>query len=299
MTMLRILFVVAALVLPLAPQAAPVLFHGHGHGLSFSTDGRRLLAPSEAGLAVYQDKAWSEPSDVEGSFSGFAVTERGLYASGAPERGREPRGLIHSTDGGRSWQALALAGEADFPLLAAGYHSSVLYVLNADKNAAMPSPGIYATQDQGKSWRRAAARNLKGQIHGLAAHPRNASIIAAATEDGLYLSHNAGESFRRLDGRQPATAVAFSADGTRVRYALALAGELVESALDGRQRRAMRVPRLERDYVTCLAQNPQDGKVIAFATRRRDVYLSADGGASWRRIAAAHDAQKLDDEEGE
>jgi hypothetical protein len=51
--------------------------------------------------------------------------------------------------------------------------------------------------------------------------------------------------------------------------------------------------------VTCLAQNPQDGKVIAFATRRRDVYLSADGGASWRRIAAAHDAQKLDDEEGE
>lgn len=297
--MLRTLFVVAALALPLATQAAPQLFHGHGHGLSFSVDGKALLAPSEAGVAIYRDEAWSEPSEVEGSFSGFAVTGRGLYASGASEPRREPRGLIRSTDGGRSWQALALAGAADFPILAAGYHSNALYVFNAGKNLAMLSPGIYATQDEGKSWRRAEARNLKGQIHGLAAHPRNAAIVAAATERGLYLSDDAGASFRRLDGRQPATAVAFNADGTRVRYALALAGELMESALDGRQRRAVRLPRLERDYVTCLAQNPQDAKVVAFATRRRDVYLSADGGASWRRIAAAQDAQKLEDEESE
>lgn len=297
--MLRILFVVAALVVPLAPQAAPLLFHGHGHGLSFSVDGKALLAPSEAGIAIYRHKAWSEPSDVEGNFSGFAVTERGLYASGPSESRREPRGLIRSTDGGHSWQALALAGEADFPILASGYRSSVLYVLNAGKNSAMPSPGIYTTQDEGKSWRRAGVRNLKGQIHGLAAHPRNAAIVAAATERGLYLSDDAGESFRRLDGRQPATAVAFNADGTRVRYALALAGELMESALDGRQRRATRLPRLERDYVTCLAQSPQDANVMAFATRRRDVYLSADGGASWRRIAAAQNAQESKDEESE
>jgi photosystem II stability/assembly factor-like uncharacterized protein len=297
--MFRILFIVAALALPLSPQAAPPLFHGHGHGLSFSADGKALLAPSETGLAIHQDNAWNEPSDVEGGFSGFAVTERGLYASGAAEPGRAPRGLIRSTDGGRNWQALALAGEADFPLLAASYRSSALYVLNAGNNRAMPSPGIYATQDEGKLWRRAAARNLKGQIHGLAVHPDNASIVAAATERGLYLSDDAGESFRRLDGRQPATAVAFTADGKRVRYAFALAGELMESALDGRQRRAVRLPRLQRDYVTCLAQNPQDAKVVAFATRGRDVYLSPDGGASWRRIAAAQDAQKWDDEESE
>lgn len=289
--MFRALSVVAALALPLAPQAAPQLFHGHGHGLSFSVDGRALLAPSEAGLAIYRDGAWSEPADVEGSFSGFAVTGRGLYASGASEPGRRPRGLIRSTDGGRSWQALALAGDADFPILAAGYHSNALYVFNAGENPAMPSPGIYATRDEGRSWRRAAARNLTGQIHALAAHPGNAAIIAAATERGLYLSDDAGESFRRLDGRQPATAVAFNADGTRVRYALALAGELMESGLDGRQRRAVRLPRLERDYVTCLAQNLRDEKVVAFATRRRDVYLSADGGASWRRIAAAEELE--------
>ena len=45
------------------------------------------------------------------------------------------------------------------------------------------------------------------------------------------------------------------------------------------------MPRLKRDYVTCLAQNPKDERVLAFATRRRDVYLTSDGGLSWQLIA--------------
>ena len=52
---------IAALLFPWAAHAAPVLFHAHGHGLSFSADGAALLAPSEQGLAVYEDAAWHEP----------------------------------------------------------------------------------------------------------------------------------------------------------------------------------------------------------------------------------------------
>jgi len=33
------------------------------------------------------------------------------------------------------------------------------------------------------------------------------------------------------------------------------------------------------------------GLVLAFATRRRDIYLSADGGRSWRQIAEAGGAR--------
>jgi hypothetical protein len=126
---------------------------------------------------------------------------------------------------------------------------------------------------------------LEGEIHGLAAHPRQAGTLAVATGRGLYLSRDAGDSFLRLDGREAATAVAFDFDGKRVRYARALSNEVVESALDGRQHRALRLPRLMSDYVTCLAQNPKDERVLAFATRRRDVYLTSDGGLSWRSIA--------------
>ena len=96
----------------------------------------------------------------------------------------------------------------------------------------------------------------------------------------------------QLDGREPATAVAFDIEGKRLRYARALSNEVVETTLDGRERQALRLPRLRLDYVTCLAQSPQDERVLAFATRRRDVYLSTDGGRSWRRIAEEGDPRK-------
>lgn len=269
-------------------RAQPALFHGHGHGLSFSSDAKVLLAPSQEGLAVYEDGRWREASSTLDGFAGFSVTESIIYTSGYPASvvaRRAPLGLLRSTDGGNTWRPLALAGEADFPLLAAGYRSGALYVLNTRPNSAMPVPGIYATNDEGKTWRRSIARGLEGEIHGLAAHPRQAGTIAVASGRGLYLSRDAGESFSLLDGREMATAVSFDFDGKRVRYARALSNEVVQSALDGRERRVLRLPRLKGDYVTCLAQNPKDERMLAFATRRRDVYLTSDGGASWRLIA--------------
>ena len=278
---MKTLAFVAAALLAAAAHAAPVLFHAHGHGLSFSADGNALLAPSERGLAVYENALWTELSSSNGGFSGFAASARALYSSGHAQ----PRGLIRSSDGGASWQALALEGEADFPMLAAGYRSGAIYVLNTKPNSAMPAPGIYLTRDEGKSWRQAEARGLAGEIHGLAAHPVDPGIVAAASASGLYLSSDAGRSFRRLDARGPVTAVAFDLDGKRVRYARALASGLFESALDGRNRRALPLPKLEGDYVTCLAQNPVDERVLAVATRRREVFVTADAGASWQRIS--------------
>ncbi len=284
----------ALAVAALSLRAEPVLFHDHGHGLSFSSDGKALLAPSHAGLAVYQDNAWWEAPGSIHSFSGFSVTESAIYASGHSEPGaplRSPVGLLRSTDGGRTWQPLALAGEADLHLLAAGYRSNAIYVLNTRANSAMPAPGLYVTHDEGKRWRRAAARDLEGEIHGLTAHPRQAGTVAVATGRGLYLSRDAGESFLRLDGREPATAVAFDIEGKRLRYARALSNEVIEAGLDGGKRRALRLPPLKLDYVTCLAQNPSDERILAFATRRRDVYLTNDGGLSWRQIASEGDSR--------
>ena len=277
-----------------AAQAAPLLFHDHGHGLAFSSDGKALLAPSHGGLSVYQGDVWSEATGPILGFSGFSVAEHAIYSSGHSRPGvpaNEAVGLLRSRDGGKTWAPLApaLTGKADFRFLAAGYRSKAIYVLNAQLNPVMPERGLYVTLDEGKNWRRAAARGLEGEIHGISAHPLRADIVAAATGRGLYLSRDGGDRFTRLDGREAATAVAFDFEGKRLRYARALSNEIVEVALEGKGRKALRVPALGLDYVTCLAQNPADERAIAFATRRRDVYLSADGGASWRRIATGED----------
>lgn len=295
-TLLTVLFAAGAA----AGQAAPLLFHDHGHGLAFSSDGKVLLAPSHGGLSVYRDGTWSEVSGSIRGFSGFSVAEHAVYSSGHSRPGtpvNEAEGLLRSRDGGESWTALApaLAGKADFRLLSAGYRSNALYVLSAQNNPVMPERGLYVTLDEGRTWRRAAVRGLEDEVHGIAAHPVRPEVVAIATGRGLYLSRDGGDSFARLDRRGPVTAVAFDFDGRRLRYARALTNEIVEVALDGKARKSMRLPPLRLDYVTCLTQNPANERVIAVATRRRAVYLSSDGGASWRRIAEGEDGG-VDDE---
>jgi len=251
---------------------------------------------------VYRDGTWSEVSGSIRGFSGFSVAEHAVYSSGHSRPGipvNEAVGLLRSRDGGKSWTALApaLAGKADFRLLSAGYRSNALYVLNAQTNPVMPERGVYVTLDEGKTWRRAAARGLEDEVHGIAAHPVRPEVVAIATGRGLYLSRDGGNRFLRLDGRGPVTAVAFDFDGKRLRYARALTNEIVEVALEGKGRKVLRLPPLRLDYLTCLAQNPADERTIAVATRRRDVYLSSDGGATWRRIAEGS-LERADDESG-
>jgi hypothetical protein len=287
-------------VIAVSARGEPVLFHDHGHGLAFTSDGKALLAPSRQSFAAFRDGAWSEVPGALQGFSGFAVTERAMYSSGHSPSGATSHsrfGLLKSIDGGRTWRPISLAGEADFPLVAAGYRSNAIYVLNSRPNAAMASPGIYLSRDEGKSWRRVAARGIEGEVHGLAVHPRDDGAVAVATGRGLYLSRDAGERFQRLDGRELATGVTFDVEGRRLRYGHALSNEIVEIALDGRERGVFRLPPLGRDYVTCLAQSPSDEHVFAFATRRLDVYLTRDGGHTWRQIAREGDLRESTEKE--
>ena len=279
---------ITVIVWPLLTLAAgPVLFHEHGFGFSFTPDGTVLLAPSHEGLAVFHDGEWEEAPGVARGFSGFSITERAIYSSGHSTpgaAGSPPAGLLRSEDNGRTWATLALAGEADFHLLAAGYASGAIYVFNTSPNSAMPSAGLYVTSDEGRTWRRSATRGLEGEIHGLAAHPRDAATVAAATARGLYLSRDSGETFRRLGRRSPAGAVTFASDG-RLLSARVLSDELTETRPDGRSRRAMRLPRVPLDYVTSIAVNPANALMLAIASHRRDAYLTLDGGRTWQRIA--------------
>jgi DNA-binding beta-propeller fold protein YncE len=264
----------------------PLLFHIHG--LAFSPDGKALLAPSHTGLAVYRDDGWSEVNGPIHDFAGFSLTERAIYASGHPPAGSSlpnPLGLVKSTDLGVNWTSLALGGEADFHLLAAGYRSDAIYVLNTEPNSAMPAPGLHRSVDEGRTWRRRIALGLAGNPFGIAAHPQDAGILAVATDRGLYLSRDSGESFKRMDGRQAVTAVSFDPDGRNLHFARAIRRELVSAALDSRSRTVMRLPPIGLDYVTHIAHSPADQRMLAIATDRRHVFVTSNAGKEWRQIA--------------
>jgi hypothetical protein len=264
----------------------------HIHGLAFSPDGKALLAPSHTGLAVYRDDGWSEVNGPIHDFAGFSLTERAIYASGHPLAGSSlpnPLGLVKSTDLGVSWTPLALGGEADFHLLAAGYRSNAIYVLSAEPNSAMPAPGLHRSVDEGRTWRRRIALGLAGNPFGIAAHPTDVATLAIATDKGLYLSRDAGESFKRVGGRLAVTSVLFDLDGKVVRFTRAIRREMVAFALEGRPRGAMLLPSIGLDYVTHIAQSPVDPGVFAIATDRRHVFKTHDAGRKWRQIAKEGD----------
>jgi photosystem II stability/assembly factor-like uncharacterized protein len=261
----------------------------HVHGLAYSTDGKQLMVPSHHGLAVYHEGKWSKAPGPQHDYMGYAATKTHIYSSGHPAPGaglKNPFGLIRSKDGGATWDKLALEGESDFHLLAASWNTNAVYAWNAEKNSRMSSPGLYFTLNEGFTWQRAAAAGLSGEPRALAVHPADARTVAVAAASGIYLSNDSGASFRPVTRGEQGLAVYFALDGRELWHS-AYAGvpRLIRMELAGGKASAVALPPLPNDAVAYITQNPANPKEYAIATFERSVYISKDGGKTWRQIA--------------
>lgn len=282
-------FAMAIAVSGLAHAAEPVTLT-HVHGLSYSADGQQLLIPSHHGLAVFEGGKWRKAVGPAHDYMGFAATRDSLYSSGhpAPDSGlTNPFGLIRSGDGGKTWQSLGLQGESDFHIVATGYATNTVYVVNPAKNSRMPTRGIYRTRNDGLQWTLSQARGLTGEVRALAVHPQDGNLVAAGTDSGLYLSRNAGNDFERLYGGSQVVGLAFDLDGKSLWYG-SYAGKatLTRSTIDPNAKAdVLPIPTLQQDAVAYIAQNPARRNEIAIATFKRHVFVSKDAGRNWTAIA--------------
>jgi photosystem II stability/assembly factor-like uncharacterized protein len=277
-------------LLLLSVRPAVSLTLHHIHGLSYSADGTQLYIPMHHGLAIYSGGQWSTAPGPEHDYMGFAVTRQFFYSSGHPAPGaplKNPFGLIKSTDQGQTWEPLGLSGEADFHLLATGYHTNTVYVFTPTPNSRMPQAGLYYTIDDGKQWRMAQHTGLLGSPTSLAVHPTQSQVVALGTRNGLYLSQDSGANFQRLANASEVLAVSFAVDGQSLWFS-SFAGQpaLTRMQWQAGQSTSVTLPPLDQDTVTYIAQNPVTPQEWAMATYKRHVYISSDTGQTWKQIAA-------------
>lgn len=286
MQMLRFAML-ATLIVATAAQAAVTLTHVHG--LSYSADGTRLMVPSHHGLAVYEDGKWSKAPGPQHDYMGFSATASHLYSSGHPAPGSRlvnPFGLIRSDDGGKTWEKLGLEGETDFHLLATSWNTNAVYVWNPAPSSRMNSRGLHFTKNSGMTWTGPRTDGLEGEPRALAVHPDNAAMVAVATSEGLYLSGDSGDKFRKIASGGEGLSAFFDLNGRDIWYG-SYEGRAKLARIPIKSGHAVHIalPPLTKDAVAYIAQNPARKLEYAVATFQRSVYLSRDGGQSWKRIA--------------
>jgi hypothetical protein len=287
MKMQRFVFAVLASLIGIASAQAGVTLM-HVHGLSYSSDGKKLMVPSHHGLAVYEGGKWSKAPGPQHDFMGYSATAKHLYSSGHPAPGSgmvNPFGLIRSKDGGKTWEKLGLEGETDFHLLATGWNTNAIYVWNPAPSSRMKRPGLHYTLNEGFAWKPAGARGLAGQAHALAVHPDDSASVAVAASTGIYESTDSGESFRKIAGGE-GTSVFYDLDGKHLWFG-SFDGQprLSRAQLRGGPTAQIKLPELKDDAVAYIAQNPAKRDEYAIATFERSVFLTRDAGRTWTHIA--------------
>lgn len=260
----------------------------HIHGMGYSPDGQRLLFAAHDGLKVFSQGKWLSGHGEQHDYMGFATFDQGFYSSGHPTVGskmKDPFGVVKSTDEGESLNLLTLYGETDFHLLAVSRHAHTIYAFNPAPNRVMGSGGLYASKDEGKTWTKSELKGYTGEPVALAVHPTNDALVAIGNQQGLYVSTDSGTTLNRMIAGVPVTALFFDEQGVLYAGIADQRARLIKIDITGKQGKEVAIPELAKDAVAYIAQNPLEGKELAFATFNRNVYMSHDGGTTWHQIA--------------
>ncbi|MGN7399735.1 F510_1955 family glycosylhydrolase [Cytobacillus praedii] len=258
------------------------------NGLGYPGNDEGLYIASHQGIKIYTDEGWLEGSSQKHEYMGYQASVDGFYASGSAEEGsnsKSPLGLVKSTDKGATLEKLAFYGESNFQFLSKGYGTNVIYIINQKENSVL-GPGVYLSEDEGKSWNPVALKGFDADTLGMiAAHPANSSKMAMSTRSGIYMSEDKGENMKKVTPPVMTTALAFSEEN--LYYSAVEDNKVLFYRMDINTNQAVQleIPFLNYDNpVTFIAVDQKNNDTISFATYLNDVYESNDGGKNWNLV---------------
>lgn len=244
----------------------------HVHGLGVNPANADLYAASHFGVFRIPPAGEAERVGklVQDTMGFTVVGPDHFLGSGHPDvnddrlrkPGRRPLlGLVESTDGGQTWEALSLLGEADFHSLVAAHGT----VYGHDSTG-----GRFMVSADGEQW---DTRSRVG-IGDFGVDPADPDHVVATTERGLAESVDGGRTWQPVD----APHVAFLSWGAdQGLWGVSPAGETYQR-VDGRWERRQ-----------ALGGEPQtllvtDEEIYAAVTAGdgTEIHVSSDAGRSWR-----------------
>jgi hypothetical protein len=192
--------------------------------------------------------------------------------------GTKERGVLKSTDGGRSWseQAIGLADTMVNWVLVPGQDCGVVY-------AATWGLGVQKTTDGGNVWTPASTGLGDQFIYVLAADPTNPQVLYAGTAStGVYKSSDGGASWvaanSGLPGGALVDALALQPGNSQHVYAGTWGHGIYRSTNAGASWSAASTG-LDSTEIYALAVHPP--QQLYAATKQHGVYRSDDGADSW------------------
>jgi hypothetical protein len=253
-----------------SPSEETALSHIHGLGVD-PADGQLYVATHEGVIAVADDGSSQRVSDTA-DYMGFTIAgPKTFLGSGHPAEGsggHANRGLIKSTDAGKTWNTLSLGGEVDFHAL--DYAHNTIYGYDS-------TGGLLRVSKDGRSWdKRAELAALD-----IAVSPNDPDIVLATTQNGIAKSTNGGKSFSRRAGPVMAYLSWTKPDAL---YGIDPTGALHRSTDGGATwKKTATVPGGQPQALTAV-----DANRVLIATQD-GVYESRDGGKTFtQRLPVTH-----------
>lgn len=240
----------------------------HIHGLGLDPVDQRLYVATHEG--VYTPDAKGEPELVGASkedFMGFTVAgAKTFYASGHPTSGGN-KGLIKSTDAGKTWKSLSLSGESDFHAL--DFAHGTVYGYDSTN-------GLARTTKDGVSWKDGA----RLEALDIAVSPMDPGVVLVTTAEGVARSSDGGMTFGQ--GQEPVMAF-LSWTANNGLYGIDTSGGLNRSADGGTTwKQVSTVPGGRPQALTAV------GAEQLLAATQTGVFESKDGGKTFtKRLAVA------------